>query len=68
MIDADTGWVFRSGDVDDLARVLAEIAAAPDARVEEMGRRARLRAESEFNRQRYLDGVLDVYRGLGIRC
>src|SRR5690606_35889133 len=68
MIDEETGWVFRSGDVNDLARVLSQVVATPDTVVGEMGRRARERAEREFNRKRYVDGVLDVYRGLGIRC
>jgi len=68
MIDADTGWVFRSGDAEDLARVLRLAVAAPDAAIAEMGRRSRQRAEVQFNRERYVDGVLDVYRGLGIRC
>ena len=68
MIDEATGWVFRSGDVDDLARVLRQVAETPAALIADMGRRARERAEREFNRQRYVDGVLDVYRGLGIRC
>jgi len=44
------------------------VSATPDAVIADMGRRARQRAEREFNRQRYVDGVLDVYRGLGIRC
>ena len=69
MIDEDTGWVFRSGDVDDLARVLAQVAATPDARDRGNGTaRACSAPKREFNRQRYVDGVLDVYRGLGIRC
>lgn len=68
MIDADTGWVFRSGDVDDLADKLTQAVAAPDATLAEMGRLARIRAETQFNPQRYVEGVLDVYRGLGIKC
>jgi glycosyltransferase involved in cell wall biosynthesis len=68
MIDADTGWVFRSGDAEDLARVLSAAVATPDAVIADMGRRARQRVETQFNRERYLEGVLDVYRGLGIRC
>lgn len=68
MIDADTGWVFRSGDVDDLARLLSRVAATPDATITAMGRHARQRAETQFNPRRYVEGVIDVYRGLGIRC
>jgi glycosyltransferase involved in cell wall biosynthesis len=68
MIEADTGWVFRSGDVEDLARALSQAAATPAAEIREMGRRARERTEERFNPQRYVAGVLDVYRGLGVRC
>jgi glycosyltransferase involved in cell wall biosynthesis len=68
MIDEDIGWVFRSGDAEDLARTLRKVVATPDATIAEMGRRARLRAERQFNPRGYVEGVLDVYRGLGITC
>ena len=68
MIAEDTGWTFRSGDVDDLTSVLRRVADTPDATVSAMGRRARERVEREFGRQRHVDGVLDVYRGLGVDC
>ena len=68
LIDASTGWTFRSGDVDDLARVLSAVATTPDATIAAMGRAARRRVESEFNLERHVGDVLDVYRGLGVRC
>lgn len=68
MIDADTGWIFRSGDAGELARTLTQVAATANSTLADMGRRARARVESEFNRQRYVEGVLSVYRGLGVQC
>ncbi len=68
MIDDGTGWVFRSGDVDALADALTRVFETPSAVVADMGRRARQRVEADFNRARYVEGVLGVYRGLGVRC
>lgn len=68
MIDEGTGWIFRSGDTDDLARSLTRVFETPAATIAEMGRRARQRVETEFNRDRYVEGVLGVYRELGVRC
>jgi glycosyltransferase involved in cell wall biosynthesis len=67
LIDEGTGWTFRSGDVDDLARALAAVAATPASALREMGRRARAKVEAEFDRRRHVEGVLEVYRGLGVR-
>jgi glycosyltransferase involved in cell wall biosynthesis len=68
MISDETGWTFRSGDVDDLAAVLRRVAETPDATVAAMGRSARERVEREFGRQVHVDGVLGVYRSLGVDC
>ncbi len=68
MIDPACGWTFRSGDVDELAARLAEAASAPDAQLREKGLQGRERVVREFNRQSYVDGVLSVYRGLGVAC
>jgi glycosyltransferase involved in cell wall biosynthesis len=68
LIDEDTGWVFRSGDVEDLAGTLARVAGTPAATLAEMGRCARRRVEEAFSRERYVEGVLSVYRGLGVSC
>ena len=68
MIDPTTGWTFRSGDVDDLASVLGEVASKSAAQLREMGRRGRERVVRDFNRQNYVEGVLNVYRGLGVTC
>jgi glycosyltransferase involved in cell wall biosynthesis len=68
LIGPGSGWVFRSGDVDDLAARLAEVAAASASELLETAQRARERVVRDFNRQNYVDGVLNVYRGLGVAC
>lgn len=68
MIEPATGWTFRSGDVEDLAARLTEVAALPASVLLEKGQHGRELAEREFNRQNYVDGVLGVYRGLGVAC
>jgi glycosyltransferase involved in cell wall biosynthesis len=68
MIDSTTGWVFPSGDVEELASVLTRVFQTPDAVISEMGRQARQRVEGQFNRAMYVEGVLDVYRSVGVRC
>lgn len=68
MIDEGIGWVFKSGDVDELAGLLTRVFDTPTATIVDMGRRGRRWVEAEFNRDRYLEGVLAVYRGLGVKC
>ena len=68
LIDTSTGWTFPSGDVDCLADRLTEVAELSNATLNDMGRHGRVRVERSFSRQNYLDGVLAVYRKLGVRC
>lgn len=62
----ETGWQFISGDVDALAACLAEVARTPEDDVEQLGRNARELVLSEFNRERYVQSTLAVYRDLGV--
>ncbi len=68
LITSQTGWVFRSGDASDLAARLADAAATPVEALRSMGMAGRERVVREFNRERYLEGVLSVYRNLGVAC
>jgi glycosyltransferase involved in cell wall biosynthesis len=56
--DGVTGRVFPFGDVEALARILAEVAANPDRRVE-MGHQARLRVEA-YSAEHAVDGTLEA--------
>ena len=64
--DGRTGVVFRSGDVDDLARALREVVDARDATLESMGREARRYVETTFTEERYFREICDVYAELGV--
>jgi glycosyltransferase involved in cell wall biosynthesis len=62
----ETGWQFQSGNVEELASILAEVANKADPDISELGRNARRLVEKEFNRERYVRATLDVYRDLGV--
>jgi len=61
-----TGWLFESGNVEELAAVLAEVAKTPDRDVEQFGRNAQNLVKTEFNRERYVQSTLEIYRDLGV--
>jgi glycosyltransferase involved in cell wall biosynthesis len=63
----ETGWSFRSADVDDLASVLATVAAAPASLLEKMGRSARAYVSATFSRERYSNAMAQLYGELGVR-
>lgn len=64
--DGKTGWLFRSGDVDDLAEKLRLVADSSDDDVAEMGRAARIAAEERHSPEAYYDRMTSIYRDLGV--
>ncbi len=63
----ETGDLFESGDVDDLATLLRRYADLSDAAIEAQGREARTWAELDFNVQKHVDRLIDVYRISGVK-
>lgn len=63
----ENGWAFESGDVAALAEVLAQVRSMPDARLAQMGRAARASVEMRFARKGYVDAMLALYAGLGVK-
>jgi glycogen synthase len=63
VLDGRTGRLVAPGDVEALSAALAELAADP-ARGQEMGRRGRERAETDFAWERIIERVLALYRSL----
>lgn len=61
-----TGWVFESGNKDALSACLEKVYSLSDDAVGKMGRDARAYVESNFNSDRYRDGMLGVYRDIGV--
>jgi glycosyltransferase involved in cell wall biosynthesis len=69
MIDTyKTGLVFRSGDVEDLARCLREVADASPQTLRDMGREARNFVADRFTEHRYYQAVCAVYAELGVKA
>lgn len=60
------GWVFESGNVAALADRLRQVAALPDARLEDMGKAAREIVAKRFSRARYVEATLSLYAELGV--
>lgn len=60
-----TGWIFRAGNAQALADVLATVSSLPEAEISAAGRRARALVETEFSRARYQQRMLDLYELLG---
>ncbi len=65
IVDGETGWLFTSGSVDDLSRVLSAVCER-GGEVEQFGRRARERVLTDFSAAAYLASITDVYRRLGV--
>jgi glycosyltransferase involved in cell wall biosynthesis len=64
--EGETGWLFESGDVGQLADLMRSVAAAPDAQIERMGRLARADVEARYSRARYVDAMRALYASLGV--
>lgn len=63
----ENGLVFESGQVDELAEIMARLNAASAADVERMGRAARSTVEQRFHRQGYQQAMLGLYADLGVK-
>lgn len=63
---AQTGFLFESGNVDQLAESLSTTKSMSDARLSEMGRQARQHVAGKFTRNRYSEEILALYSSLGV--
>jgi glycosyltransferase involved in cell wall biosynthesis len=63
--NGETGFLFRSGDVEDLAQRLRSVNAADGAALRRIGQTARAEVERRFSPQRYRDSFLALYETLG---
>lgn len=62
----ETGLLFESGNVDELADCMRRIAAMPDDAVAKMGHAGRQYVSTTFTRPRYLHDMLALYAELGV--
>ena len=65
--EGETGFLFESGNVEDLSRAVQHVATLRDDQLEAMGRAARQYVGDSFTRQQYFERTLDLYRSLGVR-
>jgi glycosyltransferase involved in cell wall biosynthesis len=61
-----TGFLFESGNADDLTDALAVAAHLPDAVLTDIGREARAHVVTSFTCERYIDDMLALYREIGV--
>lgn len=65
--EGETGLLFESGNVEELATKLRECADMPDSRLSGMGSAARDFVAHTFTSERYLNEMLELYASLGVR-
>ena len=65
--EGETGALFESGNVEELAGQLRRFAEMPDSTVAEMGRAARDYVARTFTAERYLNEMLALYASLGVK-
>ncbi len=62
--EGETGVLFRSGDVNELAAALDRFASLPNSRLCEMGAAGRRWVEQDFSATRYRERLLELYNSL----
>jgi glycosyltransferase involved in cell wall biosynthesis len=65
--EGETGFLFESGNVEDLSRAVQHVSTLRDEQLAEMGRAARQYVRDSFTRDQYFERTLDLYRSLGVR-
>lgn len=68
IVEGETGWTFKSGDVDELSGLISRLAKYPSSSLEQAGRAARAYVQDKFSREAYVDAVLALYAELGVRA
>lgn len=66
VMEGETGWLFESGSVVELAEKLADVQSHPGAVISAMGQAARRVVEDRFNERQYLNAMLRLYESLGV--
>lgn len=61
VVQDETGWLFPSGDANELAAVLSRVVAMESSWIERMGRSGRALVETTFTRHRYQREMLELY-------
>jgi glycosyltransferase involved in cell wall biosynthesis len=64
--DEETGCLFESKNVDELARVLDRVASVADTVIERWGAEARRWIAQEYSSARYYERLVDLYSQYGV--
>jgi len=64
--NGETGFLFESGDMEQLAEQLLMVAGLDDSKLVAMGKFAREYVEKNYSKSLYLDKTLSLYDSLGI--
>lgn len=63
----ETGWMFTSGHVDELADLLANIQSTAVDKLLTFGKASRALVEERFNRDLYVTAIQNLYASVGVR-
>jgi glycosyltransferase involved in cell wall biosynthesis len=66
VVAGETGFLFESGNVEELAGCLTKVSSLPDETIAQMGVRARDYVSQTFPIDRYLEEMLNLYQSLGV--
>ncbi len=67
ILENKTGYLFSSGNLDQLSECLNNVKNSPDSYLTEMGKFARLYVEQVFSLNRYRDNMIGLYASLGVK-
>lgn len=66
IVEGETGWAFRPGDVEDLARALDAVTSASDSSLARMALETRRFVEERFSPVSYYNAISEIYERLGV--
>lgn len=64
VVDGDTGFLFESGNVEELTKCLTKVSSLPDETIAQMGAQARDYVSLTFPIERYVEEMLGLYHAL----
>ena len=65
-LDGETGCLFESKNVDDLARILEKVASLANSAIEKWGCEARRWVAQEYSSAQYYERLVDLYSQYGV--
>jgi len=66
LTDGATGYLFKSGDKDDLINIIESVYGLEDSVIESMGKHAREYVSNNYTPERYVEDMTSLYRELGV--